>query len=79
MRVLAKKFGKRFTKASKSPLIGPELLPTPATPPRAAADGDCDGDCHKNGVETDDDGDLLDDNTELRIKTAARLTPTATA
>ena len=69
IRVLAKKFGKRFTKASRSPVIGPELPPTPATPPRAAADGDCDGDGVKNGVETDDDGDLLDDNTELRIKT----------
>jgi hypothetical protein len=69
IRVLAKRFGKRFTKASRSPLIGPELPPTPATPPRAAADGDCDGDGRTNGVETDDDDDLLDDNTELRIKT----------
>ena len=68
LRVLAKKFGKRFTKASRSPIVGPELPPTPATPPRAAADGDCDGDGKKNGVETDDDGDLIDDNTELRYK-----------
>ena len=69
IRVLAKRFGKRFTRASRSPVIGPELPPTPATPPRAAADGDCDGDGQTNGVETDDDGDLLDDNTELRLKT----------
>jgi hypothetical protein len=69
VRVLAKKFGKRFTKASRSPVIGPELPPTPSTPPRAAASGDCDGDGVLNGVETDDDGDLLDDNTELRYKT----------
>jgi len=69
LRVLAKKFGKRFTKASRSPVIGPELPPTPATPPRAAADGDCDGDGVKNGIETDDDGDLLSDDLELRYKT----------
>jgi hypothetical protein len=69
LRVLAKKFGKRFTKLSLSPVIGPELPPTPPTPPRALASGDCDGDGITNGVETDDDGDLLDDNTELRIKT----------
>ena len=69
LRVLAKKFGKRFTKKSRSPIVGPELPPTPATPPRAAASGDCDGDGVKNGVETDDDGDLLDDETELRYKT----------
>ena len=44
LRVLAKKFGKRFTKASRSPIVGPELPPTPAATQRAAADGDCDGD-----------------------------------
>jgi hypothetical protein len=69
IRVLAKRFGKRFTKTSRSPVIGPALPPTPATPPRALASGDCDGDGIKNGVETDDDGDLLSDTTELRIKT----------
>ena len=68
IRVLAKKFGKRFTKASLSPIVGPRLPPTPATPPRAAAAGDCDGDGIKNGVETDDDGDLIDDDDELRYK-----------
>ena len=69
LRVLAKKFGKRFTKASRSPIVGPELPPTPATPPEAAADGDCDGDGVKNRVETDDDGDLLSDDVERSIKT----------
>lgn len=68
LRVLAQKFGKRFTRLSLSPVVGPELPPTPPTPPRAAADGDCDGDGVLNGVETDDDGDLLDDNAELRYK-----------
>jgi hypothetical protein len=69
LRVLAKKLGKRFTKASRSPLVGPELPPTPATPPEAAADGDCDGDGTKNKFETDDDGDLLSDDVERGIKT----------
>jgi hypothetical protein len=68
LRVLARKFGKRFTKASRSPIVGPELPPTPATPPQAAADGDCDGDGVKNRDETDDDGDLLSDDTELRYR-----------
>ena len=69
LRVLSKRFGKRFTAISRSPIVGPELPPTPATPPRAAADGDCDGDGVVNGSETDDDGDLIDDSTELRYKT----------
>jgi len=69
LRVLAKKFGKRFTSSRLSPVVGPELPPTPATPPRAAASGDCDGDGIPNGVETDDDGDLLSDELELRYKT----------
>jgi hypothetical protein len=69
LRVLAKKFGKRFTKASRSPIVGPELPPTPAAPPQAAADGDCDGDGAKNRIETDDDGDLLSDDVERSIKT----------
>src|SRR4051794_14161591 len=69
LRVLAKKFGKRFTQASRSPIVGPVLPPTPATPHLAAADGDCDGDGFKNSAESDDDGDLLSDDTELRYKT----------
>jgi hypothetical protein len=69
LRILAKKFGKKFTKKSLSPVVGPELPPTPTTPPRAAADGDCDGDRTLNGVEADDDGDLILDTDELRYKT----------
>ena len=70
LRVLARKFGKRFTKTSRSPVVGPELPPTPGQlASRGAADGDCDGDGVKNGAETDDDGDLLADTTELRYKT----------
>jgi hypothetical protein len=69
LRVLAKKFGKRFTNNSRSPIVGPELPPTPAASHLAAADGDCDGDGIKNGVETDDDGDLIPDTKELQYKT----------
>jgi hypothetical protein len=69
VRVLAKKFGKRFTTASRSPVIGPELPPTPPATHEGAADGDCDGDGIKNAAESDDDGDLLDDATEIRYHT----------
>ena len=41
------------------------------TPPAAAADGDCDLDKIKNGVDPDDDNDLLPDTTEARLKTDA--------
>jgi hypothetical protein len=69
LRVLAKKFGKRFTKNSRSPVVGPVLPPTPAASHLASADGDCDGDGIKNGAESDDDGDLIPDTTELQYKT----------
>jgi hypothetical protein len=69
LRVLARKFGKRFTKTSRSPVVGPELPPTPASSHLAAPDGDCDGDGVKNSAETDDDGDLLSDSAELRYRT----------
>src|SRR3954453_17218149 len=40
VRVPAKKFGKRFTNASRSPVIGPDLPPTPPAPHEAGSDGD---------------------------------------
>jgi hypothetical protein len=69
IRVLARKFGKRFTKASRSPIVGPELPPTPAATHLAAADGDCNGDGILNKDTNDDDGDLLTDSEELAYHT----------
>ncbi len=66
LRVLSSRLGKKFTAKSRSPLVSPEP-PKPAAPAAAAPDGDCDGDGLKNGVDTDDDNDLLDDVTELSL------------
>jgi hypothetical protein len=67
LRVLARKFGKRFTGAKLSPTVGPEL---PPAPPQPALDpqGDCDGDGQLNGVDADDDNDLLLDTTETGLQ-----------
>jgi hypothetical protein len=68
LRVLTTKFGKRFTGTSLSPIVTTEP-PPPTTPPASAADGDCDGDGVLNGVDTDDDNDLLPDTEEKRLNT----------
>jgi hypothetical protein len=68
LRVLSAKFGKRFTRRGLSPLVAPRA-PKRITPPVAAADGDCDGDKLKNGVDGDDDNDLLPDSQELSLHT----------
>lgn len=64
VRVMAARFGKRFTSRSKSPLVGPERPPAPPRPKQADPNGDCDGDGQINRVDTDDDNDLLSDATE---------------
>ena len=84
LRVLAKKFGKSFTRTGLSPVVSPAvqpLAPAPApgsttlTPAQQAAiaesgpDGDCDGDGIKNRNETDSDDDLLPDTLENSIGT----------
>jgi IPT/TIG domain len=68
LRVLARKLSKRFTRRGKAPFVGPEKPPV-TTPPAAAADGDCDLDKQLNGVDADDDNDLLSDAVETRLKT----------
>jgi hypothetical protein len=68
VRVLSAKFGKRFTKLSRSPLIGPEKPPAPPKPPTADPDADCDGDGQKNKHDGDDDNDLLGDDLEKHLK-----------
>ncbi|MFP5371603.1 MAG: IPT/TIG domain-containing protein [Actinomycetes bacterium] len=76
IRVLAKRFGKRYTAVSKSPLIGPKAKDAPTGPgappvvPDAppSEDGDCDGDGTKNAADTDDDNDLLSDDLERSLE-----------
>jgi hypothetical protein len=74
LRVLARKFGKKFTSDRLSPIVsGPRPAGAPgapgATPSIALPGGDCDGDGAKNNDESDDDKDLLDDGTETAIGT----------
>jgi prepilin-type processing-associated H-X9-DG protein len=70
LRVLAERFSKSFTPDSRSPMVHPAGAPagTPAGKPAVAPkDGDCDADGLLNGVDTDDDNDLLDDETEKSL------------
>jgi hypothetical protein len=66
LRVLAGKFGKKFTSRKLSPVVsGPR-------PPKAAESsetGDCDDDGAINKNDADDDNDLLSDATEKAIGT----------
>jgi hypothetical protein len=72
IRVLADKLSKTYTNDRLSPVIGPEKANgggdasggagVPTTP-----DGDCDSDGVKNGVDVDDDNDLLPDTLELGL------------
>jgi hypothetical protein len=72
LRVLSKKLSKKYTSNKLSPVIGPEKANgggdgsdgagVPTVP-----DGDCDGDGIKNGVDADDDNDLLSDALELSL------------
>jgi hypothetical protein len=66
IRVLARRFGKRFTTAKASPLIGPRATGGAGA---AATRDDCDGDGAPNGSDGDDDNDLISDTTESSIKT----------
>ncbi len=64
IRVLAKKFGKKYTRLSRSPVIS---LTSPPVPPgfvESQPDGDCDGDGVKNATDLDDDNDGLSDSVE---------------
>jgi IPT/TIG domain-containing protein len=67
VRVLATKFGKRFSSAAKSPIVGPEKPPAPDAPEPVDPNGDCDGDHQLNKVDTDDDNDLLSDTLEKTV------------
>jgi IPT/TIG domain-containing protein len=67
VRVLSARFGKRFTKLSRSPVIGPEKPPAPDKPIDAAPSADCDGDGLINAHDADDDNDLLADTLEKSV------------
>ncbi len=67
LRVLARKFGKRFTSDVLSPMVSAPRPPKVVTPTAALPDGDCDGDGQKNGVDVDDDNDGLGDDVELSL------------
>jgi hypothetical protein len=63
LRVLARKFGKRFTSRRMSPVIyGPGSHET-------ADKGDCDKDGVLNKADADDDNDIVNDDVELAIAT----------
>ena len=71
LRVLSTRLGKSFTTLKRSPKIGPELPPAPPKVEDQSVtnpDGDCDGDNVKNGVDGDDDNDLLSDGEEMSLK-----------
>jgi hypothetical protein len=67
IRVLARKFGKRFTSASRSPVISLATVPPPPGYVESLPDGDCDGDGTKNNVDADDDNDGLTDVVEKSL------------
>jgi hypothetical protein len=69
VRVLARRFAARFTRDRLSPVIGLANR----TPPGGGGGGpapepDCDADGRPNGVDDDDDGDLLSDALDLALK-----------
>ncbi len=67
LRVLARKFGKRFTSDRLSPVVSPPRLAVGSTPVEALPEGDCDGDGTKNRLDGDDDNDGLTDDVELSL------------
>ncbi len=67
LRVLAKKFGKRFTRDRLSPIVSAARPPEAQTPVAALPKGDCDGDGAKNEADGDDDNDGLADDVELSL------------
>jgi hypothetical protein len=73
LRVLASRFGKRYTAVSRSPKVGPKGSSTPAPAPAPAAD--CDGDGLRDPLDLDDDNDLLSDALETQINAQQNLKP----
>jgi hypothetical protein len=68
VRVLSARFGKKYTSASRSPIVGAEKPPTPDAPAVVDPNADCDGDGQPNRSDSDDDNDLLGDTLEKTLK-----------
>ena len=75
IRVLARRFGKRYTKAASSPTIAPagrvttDGGPAPAGPAAPNGPTDCDNDAILDDVDIDDDNDHMSDAFEASIGT----------
>lgn len=67
LRVLSRKFGKRFTSKRLSPIVSAPRPSRVEAPTAGLPDGDCDGDGSKNKFDTDDDNDGLTDDVELSL------------
>jgi len=76
LRILARKFGKRFTSDKLSPIVSGPRPPSVQTPTLAVPAGDCDGDGQKNGDDDDDDNDGLADGVELSLSLDACVADT---
>ena len=74
IRILGKRFGRRYTKTKLSPVISPSITAGQGPAPKAtdvpAPDAvDCDADGTANGIDPDDDNDQLIDIVEAAIGT----------
>ena len=71
LRVLARRFGKSYTKTSRSPVVLPPGAVTTPSTPGPVAPADCDKDGVPNTADTDDDDDGLPDTLEATLRTDA--------
>ena len=69
IRILARRFGKRYTKLSASPMIAPASSRGGDADKPQSATADCDGDKIPDDVDEDDDNDHMSDLFEAAIKT----------
>jgi hypothetical protein len=67
LRVLSRKFAKKYTSEKISPIVSAPRPPREEKPAEALPDGDCDGDGTKNRADGDDDNDGLADDVELSL------------
>src|SRR4051812_5083187 len=67
LRVLAGRFGKKFTSLGRSPVIAPVPVAGTVDMSTTGPNGDCDKDGVRNAQESDDDNDLLADTLEPRL------------